>query len=414
MPLETAAASAWPHFVPRIELDVHVKDIYGRLDEITQRLATLEGGHREVDLRVAELSDRSQNFATTQALATAVSRLDLDVAICKQELVESREEHRQLLETEAALLRAEAVRDRNPLAEGLETAKRHVSDLEATIQQMADDNEATFVCKSSHFGDCQDLRIAQEDFQTGIVMELDALQSEKATRHELREEHANVKKVRDQLEQGSSTQQERYEKTTALLHEIERRCPSGGKQMAPMAMVQELVELCQGMRQELQKASANHDALCGDLTIVRAKLSETTATRDDQGERLRNFGGELASLRQSLSTLLADATKNAERLEKEIADAKADHMILARKWSEKTHLHSEAFDEVRKLHHALEADLQLLKASQKEESDHVREHSTQRYLEQIDKALGLQKSIKEVERGHLELKEAVAVRLPKV
>merc|ERR1712032_962615 len=52
---------------------------------------------------------------------------------------------------------------------------------------------------------------------------------------------------------------------------------------------------------------------------------------------------------------------------------------------------------------------------QRAESERLRHHSTQRYFEQMDKALNLHRSLAEIEVGHKELNETVSsIKLPPV
>jgi len=78
------------------------------------------------------------------------------------------------------------------------------------------------------------------------------------------------------------------------------------------------------------------------------------------------------------------------------------------------------FVELRHKHTTLEELVKSLRdefsshvAMQKSQDEKLRDHSTRRYMEQIDRALALHKTVGDLEQGHRELKDTV-VKLPRV
>ncbi|CAK0812407.1 unnamed protein product [Prorocentrum cordatum] len=80
------AAAGWPHFVPRAELDVELRELRGRLEQVVRSVAGLEGRAGLSEDALGELRARCRDeLATRLALGGVESRLEVDIGICRQE-----------------------------------------------------------------------------------------------------------------------------------------------------------------------------------------------------------------------------------------------------------------------------------------------------------------------------------------
>jgi len=190
--------------------------------------------------------------------------------------------------------------------------------------------------------------------------------------------------------------------------------------------VETLEKLCEcswATREYVDEVSEKQAMKVANAISEKETIAQLRREFEEERERIRQQTRQQQGTRKDLNDLsetvhgvkrqTLDATKQlgnlAERMER-IVNGEADnrHKLLSES-AELRHNHSD----LELLLHTLRDELTSHIEHQRAEGDRLRQHSTQRYLEQMDKALALNSTVGKLETGHKELKEVVT-KLPRV
>merc|ERR1712048_1343391 len=141
----------------------------------------------------------------------------------------------------------------------------------------------------------------------------------------------------------------------------------------------------------------------------------TTAQQTDQGDHLRTAFRLIREMEERVSSFVAEVTTKCEQQGRDLLALEDRYVKSWVRWQKHVQAHDEAYSELQESHNALQNGMSSHAKSQEVEAAQLRMHSTHNFIEQMDKALKIQQSLSEVERGHMELVEKVRnIRLPKV
>lgn len=155
----------------------------------------------------------------------------------------------------------------------------------------------------------------------------------------------------------------------------------------------------------------------------KEEIAQLRREFDDERERLRQTIRQTQCTRKELTDaqeLLHTVKLHSTDVEKTCWSLSQNVKSLMEREDQHWQNQQAAFAEWRQHHTDLEVQYGVLKEElrsnieyQRCETEKLRHHSTQRYLEQMDKALSLNSTVGKLEIGHKELKDTV-IRLPKV
>jgi len=247
---------------------------------------------------------------------------------------------------------------------------------------------------------------------------------------------------------------DRAQLSTTLRDQIERVEAVAATKQVVEEQQKTTVQDISSLQQKDRDQDALHGALQTNFTRLEEKAANELATRDfatniaesearrvasecdekDMIEKLRTeFDEERERLRQTIRQLqstrkdLTDAQElvhtvkaHSGEVEKTCGSLNQEFKVLREQEGQHFQKQLDAVAEQRQQHNDIEVQHNVLKEElrshvefQRAEGKKLREDSTQRYLEQIDKALSLNNSVGKLELGHKELKDTV-VRLPQV
>lgn len=409
-PQQTAAANAWPHFVPRVEFDVELKDIHGRLQRIVSRLSSLEEraaiSEEWVDTLRAKCRDE---LATKLELSTAESRLDIDVNICRQEIEEGLGDLRGHTDAHIASSREEAATASAGLRDGLASAGQERARLEKALETLRSDCAAAYVTKEGHSQDCNMLRDEWEAAATKLSEELTALEGSKGSRAELAALGAAIEETEAAARRDVT---EALNQTAAQLRELDERFCST---FATRAMHDELKHglALAGNRED--QASRDHATLREEFNRERDKL---TVDRERQAQFSVKVTGALEAvgeLRDSFDQWRMDIDARSQKQERGLADLSSRKAAFLAQWKRRAEAQEQAQLEVQSLQETLRKSLDEHREAQKMDSERLRQQSTHRFIDQLDKAMQLKQSVDKVEQEQVKLSESMRTpRLPKL
>eukprot|EP00930_Biecheleria_cincta_P049536 TRINITY_DN34730_c0_g1_i1.p1 TRINITY_DN34730_c0_g1~~TRINITY_DN34730_c0_g1_i1.p1 ORF type:complete len:433 (+),score=124.25 TRINITY_DN34730_c0_g1_i1:123-1421(+) len=179
----SSAAIAWPHFVPRLELDVELKAVNARVDEAFKRLDRADPRLDALEARLEALllrcgsDDRLGVFATLPELAAAEQRLGQQLAKETLDLSVDVEELRAALPQPAAALREEHGLRLNSLTAELAGLQDSLQEASATQRASDEYAAATFATKADHQVDCEHLQRSCEQLLAELQMASASIES---------------------------------------------------------------------------------------------------------------------------------------------------------------------------------------------------------------------------------------------
>lgn len=188
----TSAATAWPHFVPRLELDVELKAVnirveeaFKRLDRADPRLDALEARLEALLLRCGS-DDRLGAFATLPELAAVEQRLGQQLAKESLDLSVDIVELRSALPQSATALREEHGSRLDGLTAELAGLQDSLQETLATQSAAAEHAAATFATKADHQVDCEQLQRSCEQLSAGLQAASESIESLHSTEAEVK------------------------------------------------------------------------------------------------------------------------------------------------------------------------------------------------------------------------------------
>jgi len=248
---------------------------------------------------------------------------------------------------------------------------------------------------------------------------------------EQREEmERNIRSILTELEESSVTKKafevEQKHQEDKLGNIMERASDTAKSVDLVTQRVESLEKLCDSAwatREYVNQVSEEQAKKVALELSEKETIAQMRREFEEERERLRQQTRQQQSTRKDLNDLsetvhgvkrqALDAIKGVssltERMDR-VVSSEADHWqkVLSDS-AELRHNHSD----LELLFQALRDELTSHIEHQKAESDKLRQHSTQRYLEQIDKALALNQTVGKLESGHKELRETVT-KLPRV
>jgi len=404
--MSSSSARAWPHFVPRLELDAELKPIHGQLKEICKRLDITDSSAADFGAESKKMS-RSLQDKTSAQLAASEERVSHELASVRLELQRGLESVRACTAAEAKV--------RESMQEAYQRALEALGVDLAAVDRETKRIEAVFNEIPSIYATKNELQALRDRLQNDMSVdrgelraELGRLENDKVDRKEM---HAltNAVSLKVQSVENTVTMQalcvEGLKKDYKVLEN--RLVEEAVTTTTFHGLAATVSELGQQLRTAGDEKASMRKKLEYDYEVLRRNVfSYRDSVRDIQGAIEQGY------------TLSSDIAALQKRC------GKHDEELAALRGLEKEHWEasSEALDEQRRDHmslqtwcRALQQELYRHVENTMEQTDHVRRHSTKLSLEQMDKAMGLHRSLAELEKTHQDLQHSVrSIQLPRL
>jgi len=411
--LEARLVSVEQGFVSRPELDAHLKAAAREASELGARLTVTEERLSQAFVDLRDLESRSAD-SLAAALAQADDRVDCSLSTVQQEVVKQLQELRGSTAPLARLGELEAALDAATGAAraGLAELRQELDGLSGTVQRERLRGEAAVgaqaEAQASQRQGLEALRLQVETRERALRDELAGLAAGAAMRGELEREQASTREALGALHASLSAASSQAQASTVGLRQLEDFC-HGSLATKDFAG-------------EVARAHARHVAEEFDK---RAAVEQLRREFEDEQERSRQTMRQVQASRRDLSDMIEVFHETRGRcgelgaqcglLAQQVQDLdgrEAEHWSQAQAEASRQ---GRAQEQLEALHRALREELASQAEMQRGEAERLRNHSTQRYLEQMDRALDLHRGLESVAMGHRELNEAVrSIRLPKV
>jgi hypothetical protein len=286
--------------------------------------------------------------------------------------------------------------------------RQEVDSLIAAFKHAQRESENTFETKSQHTKDVEKLAAEKEDLEKSMRSELDRLTAQSATREELNDSRTITRERIGSLQEVMANMAAEIQERTNDLRNIEELCTNT---LATKDFAHENAKLLV----DNAVGSLHEKELIGQL---RREFEE-------EKERSRQTNRQVAVTRKDLTDMMdifhetrescIDLSRTCTKLFRRVDDVdlrEAEHFTRSQATASK---HGFAQQALAGSQQALREDFLSSHEVQRGENEKLRVHSTQRYLEQMDRALDLHRSFETVAHGQKELSESVrSLKLPKV
>jgi chromosome segregation ATPase len=408
--IESRTAAVENGFARRDELEGHVTSILSETEECRQRIGKLEGRIDEKGDQLAGVKVYMQdNFVTRADVNDMESR---SANAVKDVLQQSTAKVQQLrkqtpsLEAHAELKASYEEHAKTTRSTFFDVTQR--MDL-LTTQQSRDQRYAneTFSTKMDHAKATKDAKDEVAGLAASTRATIDNLEAQSATKKAL--EDATVVLQKRLLDVGSTLQAvtRGFDKTALDVQEL-RETKSN---LATRAYASEVASQ---FAHEVAEKCSEKDAIAllrREFEEERERLRQTVRQQQHSRKDINETINDVHDLR----TKTDDLQRSCDGLQEQVVQV--DERVVSDGNTVKVALDKQSQDhsDLRVRAESLRDELVSYIKKQRSESDKLKEHSTQCYLEQIDKALNIQTKLNKVECDHAELNKTVRdIKLPKV
>jgi len=403
----------------RIELQyVHRDELNRHLTNVTTETDRLSGHVNRVDEQATSASKKLSNLevkcrdhlVTTSSLSDVELNLDTAVATLREEFQRGQQE---LYNHAASLTLVKNVQA--SLDEAAQTSeaslidvRQEVDSLIAAFRKEQQSSSETFETKSQHTKDVEKLAAEKEALEKSLRSELDRLTVQSATKEELNDSRAITRDRIGSLQDVMANMAAEIQERATDLKNVEELCAN--------------TLATKDFAHENAKSQVAH--AIGNLH-EKGLIGQLRREFEEEKERSRQTNRQVAVTRKDLTDMMdifhetrescVDLNRTCTKLSRRVEDVdlrEAEHWSRAQATASR---HGFAQQQLHGSQQALRDEFLSATEVQRGENEKLRIHSTQRYLEQMDRALDLHRSLETVSHGHKELTESVrSIKLPKV
>lgn len=286
--------------------------------------------------------------------------------------------------------------------------KQEIDVLNTQLKKAQNFNDTTFATKTEARNDASKITHLVDAVEERLTKSLDRLEATSATKQALESTNIESHNMCEQLERTIMINSSGLRETTTSLRALESRCDT------TLATRDYVFEVAKKIAHQVATE-------CDE----KEEIAQLRREFEEERERLRQNVRQQQHTRKDLNGTIEEVhdirLKNSA-LEKQCSEIATDLQGLdgreAEHWDKGQMLaakHKQTQEDLEVFYKALREDFVSHREYQKSESEKLRHHSTQCYLEQMDKALGLHHSLEKIEMGHKELNDTVrSIKLPKV
>jgi chromosome segregation ATPase len=337
------------------------------------------------------------------------SRLDLQVTCCDSSIVDGLRDLQEHSAVEVQRLRDDLQVQIDMLQSGLSTAGKEINRLDESIRKAVTFSESNYATKETQEAIHAAAEKSREQMHDKLKSAIEAVDLQKATRAQLDEAKAALRSADERIGRDLAATSASLAQTASSLVEVDTEFR---RLFATNGALHEVSEKVTKLVEQINKAAEDRLSLRSELEAERARLRENTF----QVQECWRVVGEAADDMHHLKAVRSMTDERIEKNEQALREFREFEKMHWEQSKEAFMLQEQGTAHVEGLCASLRADMQTLSEATKEEGERLRQYSTMRYLDQLDKALTLQQSVDQVQKGHKELQDSVmrSVKLPKV
>lgn len=409
--LEARVTTVETDYIPRPELRAHVNETSVALIEATERIDGLAQQDDQMKAQIADLDDLVRNDYASKALLNDVQQeLTNHQLQAKEEASRGLDDLRDYAAEDSHVqethnLHADKLEE---LRQNLLTAQQHIEQLTVHFQNASHFNAETYATKHQVSQDVEKLAAERRKLEACLREEVGDLETRSTSKATFEATKRDNQRVLQETQELLGNTAAGLREATAGLQELKERC---NEKLATREYAYDI---------------AKHLAVQISMECdEKEEIARLRREFEEERERVRQIGRQQQHTRKELNDTIdevhalqlreGELGRHCEQIESRLGtiDGREDdhwnqgQAILAKQQN--------AHSELESLHKTLREEFMSHTEHQRVESEQLRNHTMHRYLEQMDKALGLHRNLAQVEHGHKELSETVRnIKLPKV
>lgn len=397
--------SAWPHFVPRLELDVELKALSQRLDEVVHRVLRHEPLISSMEIRLEELVDRCGGDAKVGRLASQAEMASLELRCGQLMSAEILNLTAEMEELGSRVASKEAVEDLQVQhVARLDTLSCDITALQTGLAQTCMDQQDFSSFAQNSFLLQKDHREDSEMLHGHVAVLEDQLAAAKkqleASQRGLDDSQLQMQRLGQQLEQQQVLQKVQEKGLQSMRSDLVGLEHRAWEEFASKTSVTEVYSMASEAHTKLDFAMLDRASLRQRMeeefdnvkktlyrqqsTFQEMDLAVQGVSRQDQ--KLRDFHEILEVERSARKELAGKVQQQQEQLEKFHLKLKEDLQIEE------------------ELRSGLQQQVQDQVSKCQATADSLSTCSTRISLEQMEKSLALRQSLDELSMDHRQLK----------
>ncbi|CAE7214554.1 unnamed protein product [Symbiodinium sp. CCMP2592] len=401
-------SAAWPHFVPRVELDVELKTLADQLDQVFRRISRVEPCVSAIELKLEEVIDRCGGDSKVGALATQAELAAVEMRIGRQlanEVIEINMELEELRHVVADKATVEGLKTEhssrlydldNSVAELSKGLREISSELQASVEQ----SRQTFATQADHRQSC--------------------------------EQHTRAAAELAQRAGEAATSLQALEEARVLVAESVAACEGRVGQLECNGQVHE--QCIDGLQTDL----AGHEKRCWEAFASKTSVQQALSVASEAHTKLDFAMMDRATLRRTMTEEFDMLKKTIFRQQKafrdmdEAVDCVNEHKQLIKRFREELRRQDKQLEDFAKRLDLQDRNFHQLAAEHQRDVDHLEDvcgslqrsfndqvsqcqataesmsqSSTRISLDQMDKSLALRQSLDKLHEEHEHLRNAV-------
>mmetsp|Transcript_46345 Transcript_46345/g.107890 ORF Transcript_46345/g.107890 Transcript_46345/m.107890 type:complete len:655 (-) Transcript_46345:48-2012(-) len=402
--LEGASASKDELKATHEAVTKHVEEKHAKVVELSAQRDRVESQLREIDAKLEEISlFKNELNEAKETLASKITAVDEK---CATEF-QAHKEHAAAA-SDLQQLKTDHEATLQKLQESSSTAHQGLDSLQAMLKDFQASVVDTYTTKEQVKGNIDEV---SQILTTQLAAHAESMQK-------LEAEKACKQAVEDAQKTNHGRWEVAEEQAKMMAAELERHVEQvevfKAKCKEDYATHDKIEELMQGVWDRLRK---EFDAK-QEIAILQRSI-DAEKERNNQSSRLQHTTREDLNVTmeqvQQLKSIQTDFGKRAEELSSSLGALDQRESGHWQQEQAASALQTQAHKDLEVLLQSMRDDLASHVEFQNAEGSKLKQDSTKRYFEQMEKALQLQETVEKVEHGHKELEEEVrGVRLPPV
>eukprot|EP00746_Dinoflagellata_sp_MGD_P166096 gnl/MRDRNA2_/MRDRNA2_95778_c0_seq1.p1 gnl/MRDRNA2_/MRDRNA2_95778_c0~~gnl/MRDRNA2_/MRDRNA2_95778_c0_seq1.p1 ORF type:complete len:647 (+),score=194.43 gnl/MRDRNA2_/MRDRNA2_95778_c0_seq1:93-2033(+) len=378
--------------VPRTEVEIRLNAVVNDLQGVHQRLSALTEGISETQQQIADLRNESEEkFATKLHLKDAEKRLNDTLSTAKQETDTALKALRDhcAAKADVATVFQEHQKTLETLDKGLTGAKSQIAEVSTDLFEARRYSEETYATKVQSEKKISSLKQEMQNTHIELRADLHSIEEQKATKKALDDAVGQLTQTLDKTRDTLKTTTGGLERTTDNLTKLANHCDAT---LATKERVEDLGSKLEKDLKDMETAKAEIEGLSLEVETERDRLRK--CFRQQQHSRVDL--NQAIDQMQELKAMKEDFDRHRGITEDRVAlldvreaehweEMQADRLQL-----------KQAVADLEVNHAQLHDGFQKHVTAQQLDSKKLKEYSTQRYLEQMDRALALQASVKSI------------------
>jgi chromosome segregation ATPase len=380
--------------VQRPELD---RRFQVKVDEVKELRQQVDGHFERVEAVSIQLADQQEQLSgslvTKNELAECQNKLNGDIGTCQERISSGLDDLRNYSVSKSDLENYKG--DVDVRCTAIENKLNDTVEATNVGNQMLDVHkkycEDTYCSQTAHDESFAKLREDEQATNAKVKKMLDDLEDTKATKREVQEVSTTVRTSLTELNQTAAKTSSGLDRTSGTLAALEQRLDQN---FATRKYVDDSVK--NSVEEVVERSDTREELgrVWKELEQESQRLRQTVRMQQDTRNDLNGALDDIQGVRNRA----LDLERRCDALDASVSEVDARETKHWESGQEMLRQQSQVHADLNNQYSGLRDEFVSNKEYHRSEAEKLKNHSTMRYMEQIDKALNLTKSVEEVRR----------------